>query len=60
MPVCMGILPLTALAAGDITGKVINKETGDPMDFVTVQLVNAATGKPLPIAPIPMRMAYSF
>lgn len=45
----MGILPLTALAAGDITGKVINKETGDPMDFVTVQLVNAATGKPLPI-----------
>lgn len=37
MPVCMGILPLTALAAGDITGKVINKETDDPMDFVTVQ-----------------------
>lgn len=33
----MGILPLTALAAGDITGKVINKETDDPMDFVTVQ-----------------------
>lgn len=46
---CVGILPLLALAAGDITGKVINKETGDPMDFVTVQLIDAKTGKPLPV-----------
>ena len=37
------------LAAGNITGKVINKETGEPMDFVTVQLLDAKTGKPLPI-----------
>ena len=46
----MGILPLTALAAGDITGKVINKETGDPMDFVTVQTRECSyLSKPLPI-----------
>ena len=40
---------ITALANGDITGKVFNKETGEPMDFANVQLINAKTGKPLPI-----------
>lgn len=38
-----------ALADGNISGKVTNKDTGEPMDFVTVQLVDARTGKPLPI-----------
>lgn len=49
MPLCAGIFPLMAYAVGDVTGKVINKESGAPMDFVTVQLVDANTGKPLPI-----------
>lgn len=49
MSVCTGIFSLVALADGDVTGKVINKDTGIPMDFVTVQLVNANNGKPLPI-----------
>lgn len=41
-------LPLTALADGVISGKVINKTTGEPIDFATVQLIDAK-GKPLPI-----------
>lgn len=48
-PVLAGFLPLFTWANGNITGKVVNKTTGEPMDFVTVQLVDAATGKPLPI-----------
>ncbi len=42
-------LPLLANAKGDISGKVINKDTGEAIDFATVQLVNPDTGKPLPI-----------
>lgn len=49
MPVVAGIFPFMAYAIGDVTGTVVNKDSGDAMDFVTVQLVNAATGKPLPI-----------
>jgi hypothetical protein len=49
MPVALGIIPFVASAAGDITGKIINKGSGEPMDFVTVQLIDANTGKPLPI-----------
>lgn len=49
MPALAGILPLMAYPSGDVTGKVVNKESGAPMDFVTVQLVDAATGKPLPV-----------
>ena len=37
-------------AKGNITGTVSNKSTGEPMDFVTVQIFNAATGKPLQIS----------
>lgn len=40
---------ISALANGDIAGKVLNKATGEPMEFVNVQLINAKTGKPLPI-----------
>ena len=49
LPCFISLATLTALANGDITGKVLNKATGEPMDFVNVQLINAKTGKPLPI-----------
>lgn len=39
--------PLLLLAKGTVTGKVINKDSGDPMDYVTVQLIDAKTGKAL-------------
>lgn len=42
-------MPLCVAAKGDISGKVTNKSTGEPMDFVTVQLIDATTGKPLAI-----------
>lgn len=45
--ICMA--SINALANGDITGKVLNKETGLPMDFVNVQLFNANSGKALPV-----------
>ena len=38
--------PMVAFADGIITGKVVNKETGEPMDFVNIQLADA-NGKPL-------------
>ena len=41
-------VPALLFAKGDITGKVTNKETGQPMDFVTVQLINSK-GKALPV-----------
>jgi outer membrane receptor protein involved in Fe transport len=43
------LLPLSILADGTVTGKVVNNETGQPMDFVMVQLVDAKTNKPLTI-----------
>lgn len=49
LPCFIGMVSITAFAKGDITGKVLNKATGEPMDFVNVQLINAKTGKPLPI-----------
>lgn len=42
------LAPLTALADGSISGRVINKGSGQPMDFVSVQLIGA-DGRPLPI-----------
>lgn len=36
-------------AKGNITGKVVNNETGEPMDFVNIQLQDAKTGKNLTI-----------
>lgn len=42
------LAPTIMLAKGNITGKVVNKGTGEPMDFVTVQLLDAQ-GKPLAI-----------
>ena len=40
---------LCAGAKGTISGNVVNKETGEPMDFVTIQLIDSKTGKPLAI-----------
>ncbi len=37
-------------AKGNITGTVSNKGTGEPMDFVTVQIFDAASGTPLQIS----------
>lgn len=40
---------LCAAAKGNISGTVVNKETGEPMDFVNIQLIDAKSGKPLTI-----------
>ena len=40
---------LYAGAKGSVSGSVVNKETGEPMDFVNVQLIDAKSGKPLAI-----------
>ena len=40
--------PSILLAKGNISGKILNKSTGEPMDFVTVQLLDSK-GKPLAI-----------
>ncbi len=37
------------LADGSITGRVVSKQTGEPVDFANVQLIDAKTKKPLPI-----------
>ena len=42
------MLPAMLSAKGNITGTVLNKETGEPMDFVTVQTFDSK-GKPLQI-----------
>ncbi len=49
LPCFLSMASFYAFANGDITGKVLNRETGEPMDFVNVQLFNAKTGKALPI-----------
>lgn len=43
------LVPAVLLADGSIKGSVTNKDTGEPMDFVTVQLIDAESGKPLAI-----------
>lgn len=40
---------LLVSAKGTITGTVVNKETGEPMDYVNIQLIDGKTNKPLPI-----------
>lgn len=39
------MLPIGAYAKGDVAGLVINKDSGDPMDFVTIKILDAS-GKP--------------
>lgn len=47
-----GMLAAPALlwAKGNVSGIVVNKSTNEPMDFVTVQVIDARTKKPLNIA----------
>lgn len=40
---------LCASAKGTISGNVVNKQSGEIMDFVNVQLIDAKSGKALPI-----------
>jgi len=42
-------IPSLIYAKGNITGTVVNNSTGEPMDFVTIQIVSSKTGKPLQI-----------
>lgn len=51
----MAMLAVTACtlgcwAKGNVSGTVVNNETGAPMDYVTVQIFDSATGKPLQIS----------
>ena len=46
--IALMLCPALIFGKGNITGKVINKSTGEPMDFVTVQLLDSK-GKPLAI-----------
>ncbi|MDE7161038.1 MAG: TonB-dependent receptor [Muribaculaceae bacterium] len=51
--ICLPLLltlasPLALLADGSVSGRVVNKATGQPMDYVSVQLIDSS-GKPLPI-----------
>lgn len=43
---------VSAWSKGNITGTVVNKDTGDPMDFVTIQIFNSKTNKPLQITAV--------
>lgn len=47
-----GLLAVPALlwAKGNVTGTVVNKATGEPMDFVTIQVIDSNTKKPLNIS----------
>lgn len=48
LTVALVFVPSLLFAKGNISGKVFNKSTGEPMDFVTIQLMDK-NGKPLPI-----------
>jgi len=45
----VSLMSLSVAAKGDITGKVFDKEDHSPLDYATVQLVDATTEKPLAI-----------
>lgn len=47
-----GLLCLTfaVYGKGSVTGHVVNKGTGEPMDFVTIQVIDSKTGKPLQLS----------
>lgn len=44
------LIPLTAMADGTITGKVLNGADSTPLEYATVQLIDAKTKKPLLIS----------
>ena len=45
----MALLPAMAYAKGDISGIALEKGSGDPIAFATVQLIDAKTNKPLAV-----------
>lgn len=45
----MLLIPVSAAAKGTLTGTVVNKQTGEPMDFASVQLIDKTTKKLLTI-----------
>lgn len=40
-------VPALLMAKGNVSGRVINKESGEAMDFVTIQAIDTRTKKPL-------------
>ena len=42
-------VPLMAASKGNVTGSIVNKSTGEPMDFVTIQVFDSTGKKPLQI-----------
>ena len=42
-------VPLMAAAKGNVSGSIVNKSTGEPMDFVTIQVFDSTGKKPLQI-----------
>lgn len=46
------LLPAIAFAKGNVSGLVVNKENGSPMDFVNVQIFDSKTRKPLQIVAV--------
>lgn len=45
----MASMALTAMAKGTITGTVVNSKNGEPVDYATIQLFDAKSGKALAI-----------
>lgn len=43
----MFAVPSLLMAKGNVSGRVINKESGEAMDFVTIQAIDTRTKKPL-------------
>lgn len=41
--------PAILCAKGTVTGKIVNKTTGEPMDFVTIQVFDSTGKKPFQI-----------
>ena len=39
----IAVTPLLMFANGTITGRVVNKQTGEPVDYANVQLIDAKT-----------------
>ncbi len=47
--ILLGLLPAIGYAEGTLSGRATVKETGEPLDFANVQLIDAKTQKPLTI-----------
>lgn len=42
--------PLLAIADANVSGRVVSRETGSPIDFATVKIIDSKTGKPLQLS----------